>query len=91
MRKHDTCGKQIGTLVCDLKVRLFGAHVIRLASHHFTFLVGQESPRLRDAEVGEFHVAFKCDHDVLEADVAMDNSERLAVLVWGWIWAVMII
>ncbi len=44
-------------------------------------VVGEEAARLGDAEVGELHVALEGDHDVLEADVAVDDAEGFAVLV----------
>ena len=81
VREHDAGGKQVGTLVGDLKIRLFGAHVIGLARDHFAFLVGQKPARLGDAEIGQLHVALKRDHDVFEAHVAVDDAQRLAVLV----------
>ena len=37
--------------------------------------------RLGDAEIGQLHVALKGDHDVFEAHVAVDDAQRLAVLV----------
>ena len=64
-----------------LKIRLLRAHVIRLAGDDFALLVGQKAARLGDAEVGQLHVALEGDHDVLEAHVAMDDAQRLAVLV----------
>ncbi len=81
MRQHDAGGKQVGTLVGDLEIRLLGAHVIGLARHHLAFLVHQKTARLGDAEIGQLHVAFEGDHDVLEAHVAVDDAQRLAVLV----------
>ncbi len=81
MRQHHAGGKQVGALVGDLEIGLLRAHVIGLARHHFAFLVGQKAARLGDAEVGQLHVAFKGDHDVFETHVAVDNAQRLAVLV----------
>ena len=81
MRQHDAGGKQIGTLVGDLEIGLLGTHVIGLARDDFAFLVGQKSARLGDSKVRQLHVALERDHDVFEADVAVDDAERLAVLV----------
>ena len=71
----------VGALVGDLKIRLFRAHVIRFARHDFTFVVHEETAGLGDAEVGQLHVAFESDHDVFEADIAVHDAERFAVLV----------
>ena len=71
-------------LVGDLEIGLFGAHEIGLAGDDFALLVDEESAGLGDAEVGQFDVAFEGDHDVFEADIAVDNAEGLAVLVESW-------
>ena len=41
----------------------------------------RKSARLGDAEIGQLHVALERDHDVFEADIAVDDAQRLAVLV----------
>ena len=81
VREHDAGGKKVRTLVGDLKIRLLRAHVIGFAGDDFAFLVLQKSSRFGDAEIRQLHVAFKGDHDVFEADVAMDDAQRFAVLV----------
>ena len=81
VRQHHAGGEEVRALVGDLEIRLLRAHVIGLAGDHLAFLVHQEAARLGDAEVGQLHVAFEGDHDVLEADIAVDDAQRLAVLV----------
>ena len=41
VRQDDARGKNIGTLVGDLKVRLLGAHVIGFAGDDFAFVIHQ--------------------------------------------------
>ena len=81
VRQHHPDGEKVGTLVGDLKIGLLGAHVIGLAGDDFAFLVGQKAARLGHAEIGQLHVALEGDHDVFEADIAVDDAQRLAVLV----------
>ncbi len=81
MRKDDPGGKQIGTLICDLKVRLFGAHVVRFARHHFALVIHEKSARLGNSEIRQFHVTFERDHDIFETDIAMDDAQWFAVFV----------
>lgn len=39
------------------------------------------TPGFGNPEIGQLHVALEGDHDILEADIAMDDAEGLAVLV----------
>jgi len=64
----------------DLKIRLFGTHVIGLAGDDFALLIGQKAARLGDAEIGQLHVAFKGDHDVFETHVAVNDASGLPSL-----------
>ncbi len=65
----------------DLKIGLFGTHVVRLAGDDFSLIVRQETSGLGDAEIRQLDVAFEGDHDILKAHVAMDDAEGFAVLV----------
>ena len=58
-----------------------GTHVIGLAGDDFAFVVLQKAAGLGDAEVGQFHVAGEGDHDVFEADIAMDDAEGFAGVI----------
>jgi hypothetical protein len=50
-----------------------------LPGDDLAFLVIHQVEGLRDAEVGQLHVAFVGDHDVLRADIAVDDVEVAAV------------
>lgn len=79
--ENNSGGKKIGSLVRDSKIGLLGAHEVGLARHNFTFLVDQKALGFCDPEIRELHVPFKGDHDVLEADVPMNNSHGTALTV----------
>src|SRR5207244_5174730 len=45
------------------------------------FVINQKTFGLCDSKIGQLHVPFEGDHDVLETHIAMNDSERLAVQV----------
>jgi hypothetical protein len=79
--ENDARREQVGALVGDLEIGLLGAHVVGLAGDDFSLLIGQQATRLGDAEVRQLHVAFKGDEDVLHADVAVDDAQRVPVRI----------
>src|SRR5207253_709360 len=81
VRQDDPGGKKIRTFVGDLKISLFGAHVIRLAGDYFTFVIHEKAAGLGDAEIGQLHVTLEGDHDVFEADIPVNQPEGLAIAV----------
>lgn len=74
-------GKEVGAGVGHRVVRLFGREVLVLARDHLAFLVVHQVEGLRDAEVGELHVALVGHQDVLRADVPVDDVQVAAVAV----------
>src|SRR6185369_4701619 len=68
-------------LVGDLEVRLLGTHVIGFAGDDFAFLVYKEASGLGDSEIGQLHVTLESDHDILEANIPVDNPQVFAVAV----------
>src|SRR5215471_5634359 len=73
--------EQVRALIGNLEIRLLWAHIIRFAGHHLALVVDQESAGLRNAKIRQLHVPFESDHDVLEADVAVNNAKIAAILV----------
>src|SRR3989442_1323181 len=74
-------GEEIRALIGDLKIRLLRAHVIRFAGDDLALVIGKKSAGLGDAEISKLHITFEGDHDILEADIAMDESEQFAIFV----------
>ena len=70
---------EIASPVDALAARLLGRHVAELALEDAR-LLGEEA-RAGDAEVGDLHGALEGEEDVLRADVAVDDLERLPCLV----------
>ena len=64
-----------------MEIGLLGTHVIGFAGNNFTLVIDEKAFGFGDAEIGQFHVAFEGNHDVLEAHVAMYDAEGLAVSV----------
>jgi len=81
MSEHDAGGEQVRAFVGNLEVRLLRAHVIGFTGDDFALLVGEKTPGLGDSEIGELHVALESDHDVFEADIAVDEAEGPAIFV----------
>jgi hypothetical protein len=79
--EHDAEREEVGPGVGHRVAGLLGREVFVLARDDLAFLVVHEVEGLRDAEVGELHVALVGDEDVLRADVAMDDVEVAALAV----------
>jgi hypothetical protein len=71
--------EDVGAAVDLVTACLLGRHVAVLALEHPGVRVFLLRVRLRDAEVEQLHVAVPAHHDVVRADVAVDDVERLAV------------
>ena len=67
--------------VGDRVARLLGREILVLPRDDLAFLVIHQVEGLRDAEVRELHVALVGQHDVLGADVAVDDIEMPAVAI----------
>ncbi len=70
---------EVASPIERLAARLLGRHVAELALED-ALLLGEEA-RARDAEVGDLHRPLEREQDVLRADVAVDDLERLTGLV----------
>ena len=71
---------EVAPSIDGLPAGLLGGHVPELALEDA--LLFREEACARDAEVGDFHRAFEGEQDVLRADVAVDDLERLPCLVF---------
>ena len=84
--QDDPEGEEIAPRVDHLAARLFGAHVPELALELSRVRVGERAvldraARLGDSEVGDLHLPFEAQEDVLRAHVAVDDVERAKLLV----------
>ena len=74
--------EEVAPRVDALAARLLGAHVPELALERaLGARLVDGATRLGDAEVGDLHLAFERQKDVLRRDVPMDDAERSHLLV----------
>ncbi len=78
--EHDAQGVEVAAPVDSLAARLLGRHVAELALEDPGLLC--EQARAGDAEVGDLHRTLERQQDVLGADVAVDDVERLPRFVF---------
>ena len=80
---HKTEGEDVAAVIDPGAPNLLGAHVGVLALENASTCLRELRARFGDAEVDDLHAARKADEDVLRADIAVHDVERLAADIAG--------